>query len=88
MTMSTITNYLTNSQTYLCIFPVYIVHKKLMVLSTDLDLAEIRFIPTRYWQWSNEPCAMMPVAALQREWGNSVQPVKKPTQVPSIPTAE
>jgi hypothetical protein len=48
-----------------------------MVLSTDLDLAEIRFIPTRYWQWSNEPCAycaMMPVAALQREWGNSVHP--------------
>ncbi len=27
------------------------------------------------------------VAALQREWGTSVQPLKKPTQVPPIPTA-
>ncbi len=51
----------------------------------------------RYWQWLNEPCAMMrcsdvgtsanTLAALQREWGNSVQPLKKPSQVPNILTA-
>ncbi len=27
------------------------------------------------------------LAAIQREWGNSVQPLKKPTQLPPIPTA-
>jgi hypothetical protein len=48
----------------------------------------------RYWQWLNETCAMMrcsdvgtsanTLAALQREWGNSVQPLKKPTQGQNI----
>ncbi len=48
----------------------------------------------RYWQWLNEPCAMMrcsdvgtsanTLAALQREWGNSVQPLKKSTQGQNI----
>jgi len=55
----------------------------------------------RYWQRRNDDgnCGMMPVAglvetsvntleALQREWGNSVQPLKRPTQVPPIPTAQ
>ncbi len=49
--------------------------------------------PAEYWQCRYEPCAIMPLAmlapvntlaALQRELGNLVQLLKKPTQVPPI----
>ncbi len=58
-----------------------------MALWTLRDIGNGAINPPRYWQWHSEPCMMIPVAALQREWGNLVQPLKMPTQVTPVPTA-